>query len=561
MSTDAEDPRFASIVDFFSEIGRGNYASRLPDGPRGDELDAIAADLNMLAEDLAAERDRRLQAEAELQDAVHAYDSCPAWFCTVHAGTGRIVRCNLTFADALGRDREDLMGRPLVGLYRDPEGRLLERCLDALRCRQTLPIGDHHLLDAAGQTRSALMSGAVARGGRDNSDHVRIAYRDVTDERALEAQLAQTQKLDAVGQLAGGVAHDFNNLLLVIRAHAELLAGTASTAAPADELVQIDQAVQRGAELTDQLLAFSRRSEARPELVDVVEVLDRLAGLLQRTLPSTIRIEVQVDPPVGRAIVNAAQLEQALLNLALNARDAMPDGGVLRIRTGDVSSDESQAAPSEPPVPPRLMIEVEDNGTGMAPQVAQRAFEPFFTTKGRGQGTGLGLSLVHGVVSQAGGAVEVDSEPGRGTRIRVLLRRGEALPVAAPEPSAPEATGPGAGTILLVEDDAPVRRAMRRLLKHGGYEVLEAGDGAEALELLGALVPAPDLVVTDVLMPRLDGPGLADRMKSDGRTTPVLFVTGHTDARTRQSLADRPTLRKPFSRDALLAAVRQLLQP
>ena len=376
--------------------------------------------------------------------------------------------------------------------------------------------------------------------------------RREADERIeLEHRLAQAQRMESVGQLAGGVAHDFNNLLSVILT----CVGFAKQHLPADHVVREDvdeiaHAAERASALTRQLLMFSRREVVKPEIVDVGALVRDLERLLDRTLSERIALRLTVGPGLVPVHVDRAQLEQVLVNLAVNARDAMPDGGTLAIGVSGLPEGEGDAG--------AVRVTVSDTGTGMPGEVRERAFEPFFTTKERGQGTGLGLATVHGIVTESGGTVEIDSAPGRGTLVSIDLP-GTHLPVP-PEESAEE---PGeaattAARVLVVEDQEPVRRQACRILKAHGYLVTEAGSGDEALEAWEPI----DLLVTDVVMPGLSGHELAGAARERIPGLPVVYMSGHTEdvlVRDGARAGDLAFVQKPFTRASLLRAVEGAL--
>ena len=386
--------------------------------------------------------------------------------------------------------------------------------------------------------------------------------RDVTERenalaalRAAEDTLRQAQKMEAIGHLTGGIAHDFNNLLQAIGSALYLIEIRRPGAEAMTALQTAQQAVTRGATLTQHLLAFSRRQRLDPRAVDVAALVAGMQGLMERTLGGTIRIVRETEPNLWPALVDANQLEMAILNLAINARDAMPGGGTLTITVGNAPCP----APPAPGVEPGdyVRIAVRDTGTGMSAEVAARAFEPFFTTKGVGHGTGLGLSMVHGLAAQLGGAVLLDTLLGRGTTFTLLLPRAPSAAATEPDP-APAALPAAAGTaatILLVEDEVLVRMATAALLSEHGYEVAEAGTGEEALEW--AACHRPDAVVTDYAMPGMTGLDLARRLHGAYPGLPVVMVTGY--AEIPQPLLEQErlvVLQKPYLTDDLLGRLR-----
>jgi PAS domain S-box-containing protein len=383
---------------------------------------------------------------------------------------------------------------------------------------------------------------------------------DVTERKQLEDQLRQSQKLEAVGLLAGGIAHDFNNLLTAIGGYTDFVLETFdSVDRRKEDLQEVAKAAKRGAALTRQLLAVSRRQILQPTVLDVNAMVSDVQNLLRRTIPENIKLQLELNA-VEPVRADRGQLEQVVLNLAINAGDAMPDGGLLRLATETVDVDEAEAR-RRPPMPAAryMRVTVTDSGTGMPPETQARIFEPFFTTKPRGKGTGLGLATVYGIIKQSGGFIWVDSQVGRGTTFQIYLPVVYA-PVESTTETAPvrDLTG-GSQTILLAEDDGAVRRLARDVLSRHGYDVLEARDGDEALGIARAHSGAIDLLITDVVMPGLSGRDLADRLKEYQPSVRVLYTSGYTEnIIMRNSLeGDLRLLAKPFLPSDLLRTVAE----
>ena len=386
-----------------------------------------------------------------------------------------------------------------------------------------------------------------------------IAYAiDTTEQRALEMQIAQSQKMQAIGQLAGGIAHDFNNMLTAIIGFSDFLLMNHRPTDPAfQDIMNIKQNANRAAGLVRQLLAFSRQQTLRPERLQLGDVLSELSILLGRLLGENIELKLDSGSDIWPVKADLHQFEQVIINLAVNARDAMPNGGKLVIRTANVGERDSLEL-GQHRVPPGeyVLIEVSDTGTGMAPEVMQKMFEPFFSTKEVGRGTGLGLSTVYGIVKQTGGHIIPDSELGRGTVMRVYLPRyvevaGEAEPARAPAPVRREQPKDltGRGTVLLVEDEDAVRSFAARALGQRGYHVLEATTGTEALEMFTSYNGDVDLVVSDVVMPEMDGPTLMKHLRSERPDVKIIFISGYAEDAFRRNLSDKEDfmfLQKPF---------------
>jgi signal transduction histidine kinase/CheY-like chemotaxis protein len=388
--------------------------------------------------------------------------------------------------------------------------------------------------------------------------------RDVTSRVRLEEELRQAQRMEAVGRLAGGVAHDFNNLLTVITSYSELILGGLPVDDPLVEDVRaIHHAADRAAALTRQLLSFSRRQVLQTQAVDVSEAVRDTEALLRRLISSEIRIVSHLDPSAGKVLTDRGQLEQVIVNLAVNARDAMPDGGTLTIETRRIDArDEPATARSSRSAAHYSQIEVRDTGIGIDADTLRHVFDPFFTTKAVGQGTGLGLATVHAIIEQAGGTILVDSEVGVGTSFRILLPMlAEDHEHAADADGAESsASGFGRGRVLLVEDEDAVRQILRRTLVKAGYAVVEAVDGLDALGIIETQVQSLDLVLSDVAMPRMDGRQLADHIRVRWPALPVVMMSGFADP---DMVGNNPgvtlLLLKPFTTNTLISAIQDAL--
>jgi PAS domain S-box-containing protein len=476
---------------------------------------------------------------------------------------GRFSFVNRAFVQAYGYSEEELLGRDLglVGSDRNtPEllhslgretrrggwhGELLTRRKDGTEfpiSLRTSPIRDE-----TGET-----IGLVGIG------------HDVTERQALEARLRQAQKMEAVGRLAGGVAHDFNNLLGVIQGYGALLQRQLDHGHPGrDKLDQMIKASERAANLTRQLLAFSRRQVLEPRVLELNAVVTESEPLLRRLVGEDVEVQVLEGASLGRVRADAGQIDQVLMNLVANARDAMPRGGRLLIETANVEWAEG-AAPGRLPAPPGryVRLSVRDTGTGIDAETLAHIFEPFFTTKERGKGTGLGLATVYGIVKQSGGYVGVDTEPGKGSSFDVYLPRVDDAVEPAKPAVAPAAVS-GAKTILVVEDEDALREVAREVLESNGYRVLTASSGKEALSVAAAHPEPLRLLLTDVVMPGMSGQELADRLRAGRPEMSVLFMSGYSDdvvARRGTMGGEARLLTKPFSVATLAQSVHEVLE-
>ena len=390
------------------------------------------------------------------------------------------------------------------------------------------------------------------------------SWVDITERKALEMQLLQAQKMEAVGQLAGGVAHDFNNVLTAIGGYAELLRDDLpGEDTRRHDVEEILRATERAATLTRQLLAFSRRQVLAPRVLDLNGVVAGIDNMLRRLIGADVALKTALAPDLGAVRADPGQLEQVIMNLIVNARDAMPRGGKLTIETANAELDQSYALEHRAVAPgPYVMLAVSDTGVGMDAATQARIFEPFFTTKEKGKGTGLGLATVYGIVKQSGGNIWLYSEPGRGTTFKIYLPRVDQAPEQLAAAPAVRETPRGTETVLLVEDDDAVRTLTRKMLAAHGYTVLAAGGGAEALELAAGHTGPIHLLVTDVVLPGMSGRDLAARFRSGRPGVKVLYTSGYTDeAIVHHGILDAGIafLQKPFTSTTLAHKVRETL--
>jgi len=405
---------------------------------------------------------------------------------------------------------------------------------------------------------------APIMGATIDESGVLFSARDITERKRLETQLFQSQKLDSIGRLAGGVAHDFNNLLTVITGHADMVLETMSPNDPArGDLKELRKATDRAASLTRQLLAFARKQILESRVRQLNDLILDTDKLLRRLIGEDIDLNTLLAPDLGQVRVDTGQIEQVLINLAVNARDAMPDGGKLTIETRNVVLDDAYTE-SRVGVSPGayVMLAVSDTGIGMNHATLHRIFEPFFTTKAAGQGTGLGLATCYGIIKQHGGNIWVYSEMGQGTTFKIYLPRVAEAAAPTAQPDEPTDTPRGTEVVLLVEDESAVRHLAARVLRAQGYTVLEAGNGEEALQIIQMHSGVIDLLLTDVVMPEMSGKALADRVVRRYPAIRVLFISGYTDraiVHHGQLERDVLCLQKPFTLRALAQKVREVL--
>jgi PAS domain S-box-containing protein len=471
---------------------------------------------------------------------------------------GLFKRVNPAFAEMLGYDGAELKDKPFIDFVHPGDRSTTLDVFGATKSGFGLDSFENRYCRRDGTYRVLSWRGTV---DPLTGDTYSVA-RDITLQRATEAQLRHAQKMDAVGQLAGGIAHDFNNLMQAVLGNVELALLKAERAPELlEHLHEIAGAGRRAAELTKQLLVFSRRQPLHPVLIDLNHLLQSLLKLLRRLLPENIVIDVRPGDGLLAVSADPTQLEQVIINLCVNARDAMERGGTLCISTENVLLDRRSCAQSPWARPGRFVkLTVLDTGVGMSTEVRERAFDPFFTTKSNQSGTGLGLATVYGIVQQHGGMVELLSEVGQGTTFQVLLPADDrAAPRSDGEAVVPRERARGRETVLVVEDEVLVRQPLLQLLESAGYRTLAAVHGLDAIRTLSEH-PAVQLVVLDVVMPVMSGPQAWERMREMRSDLRVIFTTGYADDRYRELLpSGADVLGKPFDADKLLAAVRRKL--
>lgn len=480
--------------------------------------------------------------------------------------SGRITLINRKGCEVLGWTERELVGRDWMDTCVPAGQRDVWRRTFALLMNDQVPVGENVVLVRSGQERLIEWRNTMLRDAAGHIVGALSSGADITDRRTLEGQYQQSQKLEALGRLAGGVAHDFNNLLNVILGYCEILLARAE---PGDtrfaEIIEIQKAGTSGAGLTRQLLAFSRKQIIEPTLLDLNAVVSDMQPMLGRLIGEAVTFALALRSTLGLVKADRGQIEQIVLNLAVNARDAMPDGGTLTIETANVDLDVNYPATHLAVTPgPYVVLTVTDTGAGMSEHVLARLFEPFFTTKDPGQGTGLGLATVHGIVAANGGCINVYSEIDRGTSFKVYFPMAEAVDQVAemPPPSPPQSLG-GTETVLVVEDSQGLRELTRRLLQQQGYTVLVAASANEALKMFAGDVPI-DLMLTDVVLPGRSGPDLTRQLMEQWPALRVIYMSGYTeDAIVQRGVMSLGSafLQKPFTAEALGRKMRETLDP
>jgi len=533
-------------------------AARLADGELGE------------TRTLVLDRSRAGDSEEELRAAEvrfsRFFNDTPFAIATLDK-QGRIIRTNAPFSRIFGwsSGEKSLEMLPMADLIAEASREGFARAIGAaLAQRSEIEPVDAFLSREGEHAVRLYVSGSEESAG--SPERVNVYVLDMTEQRKLEAQFAQGQKMQAVGQLAGGVAHDFNNVLTAIIGFSDLLLLKHKPGDPSfSDIMSIKQSANRAAGLTRQLLAFSRRQTLRPQILEITTSIDDLTVLLKRLIGEQVTLEVDHGRGVWPVRADLVQLEQVIVNLVVNARDAMPDGGAIKIRTRNVS--ESEAAGYNflgMAAADYVLIEVEDTGTGMTPEIMEKIFEPFFSTKELGKGTGLGLSTVYGIIKQTGGFIYPESTIGVGTTFKIFLPRHVAAEgeVTQKAVAAPVKDLTGQERILLVEDEESVRAFSARALKTTGYEVFEADSGEEALERLEEIEYDVDLIISDVVMPEMDGPALLKRVRQKLPDVKVIFVSGYAEESVRKDIEDDQSvefLPKPYSLDQINSKVKEVL--
>jgi two-component system cell cycle sensor histidine kinase/response regulator CckA len=506
------------------------------------------------------------------------FDHTPMAIATVDRG-GTVVRANARYAKlAQGLDREGAATKSIFRAVNSRDRGLLIAAINQAAEGQGDIAPVEAMLDGAKERWGQFFVTAVEEDERDTEAAI-VYMLETTERRTLENQINQSQKMDMVGQLAGGIAHDFNNVLSAIMMANDFLLNAHKPTDPSfQDIMQIKQNATRAATLVRQLLAFSRRQTLRPQVLDLGDALSDLTMLLRRLIGEKVKLDLVHGRDLWPVKVDVSQFEQVIVNLAVNARDAMADGGKLIVKTVNVTAEEcAQLSYKGMPPADYVRIDISDTGTGIPADIVDKIFEPFFSTKEVGKGTGLGLSTVYGIVKQTGGFVYVDSEPGRGTSFRIFLPRHRVEQEAAPEPHAtngaakeaapveppkPKPDLTGQGTILLVEDEEGLRSLNARGLRSRGYSVIEASNGIEAMEALEERDGAVDLVVSDVVMPEMDGPTLLKEMRKRNPNLKIIFVSGYAEEAFDKSLPENEQfafLPKPFALSALVEKVKETM--
>jgi PAS domain S-box-containing protein len=505
-------------------------------------------------------KEARRQSQTSLQPLV---DNAPLGICRISIEGNSFETLNPALREMLGGYslQEALQLRITKQVWTEPKDR--DRLIEILRRSFQIKGFETNFRRRDGSTIPVRISGSLVRDAKSTAERFEGYIEDMTQQSALEQQVRQVQKLEAVGRLAGGIAHDFNNILLVIKLSTDLMLSQVTPNNPLSKpLLQVSNAADRAAALTRQMLAFGRQQMMQARIINLNSVVSETSHMLRRVIGEDVQLVTQLSDSLENSRLDPDQMVQVILNLAVNARDAMPEGGILHLETANVDLNGTYIEKHPPVQPGRyVMLAVSDTGTGIDKLVLPRIFDPFFTTKELGKGTGLGLSIVYGIVKQSGGHIWVYSEPGHGTTFKLYFPATTAA-LENPALHSQASSRPPRRTVLVVEDEAVIRGNVRECLQQLGHEVLEAESGQVALKICGEHRGQIDLVLTDLVMPGMGGNQLAKELAQRHPEVKMLFMSGYTeDSAARRDILLRGSafLQKPFSADDLSDAVQQAL--
>ena len=563
------------LANAAESLAGGDYARRAPGTTRRDEIGRLSGAFNVMADHVQSTHDgleKRIQertaalealqtAEAALVESERAFrstfDDAPLGIAQVSVD-GKWIRVNRHLESILGWNADELTGRSLFDVFQ-PEG----LAGDLITAAEQPGDREERVQRKDGQFVWVRLTISPVRTYTGEPRHLIVVLEDVSERRRLEERLRESEKLEAIGRLAGGVAHDFNNLLTAIIGYAQLLADSLDPDDPkAEDVDEIIKAAERSAALTGQLLAFSRKQVLVPAIIDVNALVRDTSVLLRRVIGEHIDLVTRLAPDLEPVSADRTQLEQIVINLAVNARDAMPSGGRLTIETSNTVIDAADFTDHTSDRGRYVMLAVSDTGMGMDAETKLRVFEPFFTTKEQGRGTGLGLATVYGIVKQSGGFIGVHSEPQQGATFKVYLPAVPGARAAATRQETTRTEKPGNATILVVEDERAVRTMTRLILERAGYHVVEAAAPDEAREIFRSCASDIDLMISDVVMPGAHGPALFKQLVVDHPSLRVLYMSGYTDdeiIRAGRLEGGENFMEKPFTSQRLLERVREIL--
>ena len=477
---------------------------------------------------------------------------------------GTLTFVNQAYCRYVGKKRDEILGRKVIPLFAEADPSVLQQRVASLTAEKPVQTHEHSVVTNGDEIRWQQWTDRAIFDEQSKLVEFQSVGRDITERKRLEEQLLQSQKMEAIGRLAGGIAHDFNNLLTVILAYSDMLLHELEEDDPLHlDMEEINRAGERAAALTRQLLAFSRKQMLQPEILDLNQILTLMEGMLRRLIGEDIALDISLTDDIGAVKADPGQIEQVLLNLVVNARDAMPHGGMLVIKTDNITLTEEDTQHIELEPGQYVILSITDSGQGMDAETQTHIFEPFFTTKAPGVGTGLGLATVFGIVKQSDGHIDLNSEVGLGTTFKIYLPHLSDTPTKVIQQTTRSAIPRGTETVLLVEDEDDVRQLVQMILTEQGYSVLVAGYGQQALEVCDQFDDPIDLLLTDVIMPGgMNGRDLADRLKPRYPDMRVLYMSGYTENTIiHHGVLDESLelLQKPFTLDVLARRVRAVL--
>ncbi len=533
-----------------------------------DRLARLGPAIHHAVEEARLRRERK-QSEAALRESearfAKAFYSNPAAMCITTVADGRFIEINERYAALFDFSREALIGRTSLdmALWADPTER--DCAVERLQTHRVVRDFEARFRRRNGEVIDALISMEPIEFARERDPVIISMFTDITERKKLEQQFLRAQRMESIGTLASGVAHDLNNILSPIMMSVPMLRRKLTAKQLEGIVSTIEMSAARGAEVVRQVLTFGRGLEGEKRALSLASLITEIMKIMRGTFPKNVTVESSIGSGLWPVIGDATQLHQVLLNLCVNARDAMPKGGSLQLRAANLEVDSNFASMAPGAVPgPHVLLEVSDNGSGIAPEIVERIFDPFFTTKGIGKGTGLGLSTVHGIVQSHGGFLKVNTQLGKGTTFQIYLPASPTHEAALPDDTRAEVPGGDGELVLVVDDEANVRHSARLALEATGYRVLVAADGTEALALFVRNSGSIAVMLTDLMMPHMDGVTLIRALRAMAPSLPIIASTGlgdKTQFAELKAMGVKSVLPKPYGGDVLLRTIHDLLHP
>jgi len=530
------------------QLAEGDFHYRGEVSGKDDQFDALVTGLNILGEELLNQRERRSAAEELLQDAIEHYEHAPAYFCSVDVSTLRILKCNQSLARMHGCSKEELLDKSFMDLFSNEDQSTVLGLFSALRQGKSMDVR-MRLACHSNRFRTVSVTASVAHNESGECVRYLVVMRDRTEHDRLERQMHQAQKMEAIGLLAGGLAHDLNNVLMVILGGGDVLRPQLGRES-GEVLDEMMQAAETASQLTQWLLGFASKQPVKRKNISVEKVFESIIPMLRRLIPDHIVVNFRTEPNLQLIQMAPGQLEQVLLNIALNASDAMLDGGRLSFEACNVEDGDDKW----------VHIQAKDEGVGMSEEALQRAIEPFYTSKEVGKNAGLGLATCYSIIQQANGRIVLNSQVDEGTTVHLFLP--QATVTTNEEVARPTRQNKVDGLVLVVEDELQVRNITCQMLNQLGCDVLLASDGLEAIDVLQHSERPIDLIITDVVMPRMGGIEFVKKAREILPAVPVLYISGYAPDFPRDKLLDPKVdfLSKPFERGQFFACVEKKLQ-